>query len=389
MNLSNDQMIALHSGENPVDYQRSVVPPVFMNSLHVFSTIADELNVDLDKDWMYGRVANPTVKIVETKIAQMERGCRGLLFSSGMAAMTTSVMTCCKTGDHIICLDNCYGPAVEFLRDVCMPRYAMEVSFVPADADAIIAAIRPNTRMMVLESPTSLVFEVIELEAVVKAAKANGIITYIDNTYCTPMYQKPLTMGIDIVMHTLSKYLGGHSDLIGGVLACSDEVLGKALWHGRELFGGILGPQEGWLVLRGLRTLSVRLERHQEIAMKVAAFLEAHPKVSRVHYPGLPSHPQYEIAKRQQAGNCGLMSFEITGTKADAEALCNHLKVFQIGVSWGGFESLAVMPMYKRTPEEAAALGTVPQLIRIHCGLEGADVLIEDLRQALAVCPDR
>ena len=388
MNQPNDQMISLHGGENPSQYQQAVVPPVFMTSLHVFKTIQDELNVDLDKGWMYGRVANPTDKIVESKIAGLERGCRALLFSSGMAAFTTALMTCLKPGDHIICLNNCYGPAVEFIRDVCVARFQMEVSFVPAEAEKIVAAIRPNTRMMVLESPTSLVFEVIDLEAVVKAAKARNILTYMDNTYCTPLYQKPLTMGVDIVMHTLSKYMGGHSDLIGGALAVSDDALGRALWHGRELYGGILGPQEAWLVLRGLRSMAVRLDRHQEIALKVANFLENHPKVAKVNYPGLESHPQHQLALRQQKGNCGLMSFEIKGSKEDAEALCNRLKVFQIGVSWGGFESLAVMPMYKRSPEEAEALGTVPQLIRIHCGMEGADVLIEDLRQALEVCPE-
>lgn len=383
MQRTDDQMIALHHGEHPDQQQRAVVPPIYMTSLHVFPTMENYLQADAEKDLIYGRVGNPTIQIVEEKIAGLERGQRALLFSSGMAGLTTAVLTCCKAGDHIICLHNCYGPTVEFLKEICIPRLSMQVSFVEANAEAIEAAIRPETRLMLLESPTSLVFEVIGLAAIAKVAKAHGILTYIDNTYCTPLYQKPLTVGIDIVMHTLSKYLGGHSDLIGGALACADEALGRRLFHGREIFGGILGPQEGWLVLRGLRTLSVRLAQHEAAALEVASFLESHPKVARVHYPGLPSHPQHALAMTQQSGSSGLLSFEIKGSTEEALAICNRLKVFQIGVSWGGFESLVVMPMTKRTPEQVATCGTTPQLVRIHCGLEGASVLIADLRQAL------
>lgn len=383
MQPTDDQMIALHHGEDPAVQQRAVVPPIYMTSLHVFPMMETYLQADSEKDLIYGRVGNPTIQVVEEKIAELERGKRALLFSSGMAALTTAILTCCQAGDHIICLHNCYGPTVEFLKEVCIPRLSMQVSFVEANTAAIEAAIRPETRLMLLESPTSLVFEVIDLEAIAKVAKAHGILTYIDNTYCTPLYQKPLTLGIDIAMHTLSKYLGGHSDLIGGVLACADEDLGRRLSRGREFLGGILGPQEGWLVLRGLRTLSVRLAQHQAIALEVASFLENHPKVARVHYPGLHSHPQHALAMTQQSGSSGLLSFEIKGSTEEALAICNRLKVFQIGVSWGGFESLVVMPMTKRTPEQVATCGTTPQLVRIHCGLEGAGVLIADLRQAL------
>lgn len=385
MHIQNDQMIALHGSEDPSIQQRAVVPPIYMNSLHVFPDMASYLNVNPEKEFIYGRVSNPTVHLLEEKLAALERGTKALVFSSGMAALTTAIHACCKAGDHIICLHNCYGPAVDFLKNICVPKLNMQATFVEASAEAVLAAIRPETTLILLESPTSLVFEVLNLEAITQVAKVRGIRTYIDNTYCTPLYQKPLTMGIDIVMHTMSKYLGGHSDVIGGALICQDEALGRELARCREFYGGVIGPMEGWLVLRGLRSLSVRLEQHQRIALAVAAFLEAHPHVAKVHYPGLSSHAQHALALKQQAGSCGLLSFEINGTKEEAMRVCDALRVFQIGVSWGGFESLVVMPMYKRTPEQAAQCGTAPQLIRIHCGLEGADILIEDLRQALAV----
>ena len=263
MFFDDDQMIALHGGENPAIQQRAVVPPIYMNSLHVFPNMASYLGVDVEKEYIYGRVSNPTVHLLEEKLAALERGTRGLVFSSGMAALTTAIHACCKTGDHIICLYNCYGPTVEFLKDICIPKLNMQVTFVEATAEAVTAAIRPETTLVLLESPTSLVLEVIDIQAITRVTKARGIRTYIDNTYCTQLYQKPLTLGIDIVMHTLSKYLGGHSDVIGGALVCQDEQLGRDLARCREFYGGIIGPMEGWLVLRGLRSLSVRLAQHQ------------------------------------------------------------------------------------------------------------------------------
>lgn len=380
-----DRMIALHAFEDPMAQQRAVVPPVYFNSLHVFPDMAAYLHCDPEKEFIYGRVSNPTVHLLEEKLAALEQGSMALVFSSGMAALTTAMHTCLKAGDHMVCVDNSYGPTMNFIKEVCVPLLSMTADFVKADADAVIAAIKPNTRMILLESPTSLVFEVMDIRAVTRVAREKGIFTYIDNTYCTPLYQKPLTLGVDIVMHTLSKYLGGHSDVIGGALAVSDPALGKRLQHMREFYGGVIGPMEGWLTLRGLRTLAVRLPAHEQVADQVAAFLEAHPQVQKVHYPGLASHAQHQLAKQQQAGNCGLMSFEIKGDKEKARAVCDRLKIFQIGVSWGGFESLVVMPMYKKTEEEARGCGTSNNLIRIHCGLEGVDHLIQDLDQALSI----
>ena len=379
-----DKLIATHLGDDYDKFLGAVVPPVFMNSLHIFPTMEDYLNNDKFETYIYGRVSNPTVKIVEEKIAAMERGGYGLLFSSGMSATIATITATCKAGSHIICLKNSYGPVVTYLEQICIPKLNMQVTYVDASYEAVVGAIQPNTNLMILESPTSLVFEVIDLQRIAAAAKEKGIYTYVDNTYCTPLYQKPIELGIDFAMHTLSKYLGGHSDLIGGALVCSTEALGRQLQDIRELHGSILGPQEAWLVMRGIRSLDVRLERHQQTALAVAQFLEGHPKVRKVNYPGLPSHPQYELAQKQQAGSCGLLSFELKGSKEDAVAICNRLKLFKIGVSWGGFESLVTMPMYKITPEQAAAQNGSNTLVRIHCGLEGTDNLIADLEQALA-----
>ncbi len=383
METLDDRLIATHLGDDYDRFMGAVVPPVFMNSLHVFPTMEQYLQCDPKKDFIYGRIANPTVRLVEQKIAALERGKTAALFASGMAAATTAIAAVCKAGAHIICLRNCYGPVIRFLDEYCVGSMGMSVDYVPANAEDIIGAIQPETRLMVLESPTSLVFEVIDLRKIAKAAREKGIITYVDNTYCTPLFQKPLDMGIDIVMHTLSKYLGGHSDIIGGVLVCNDDALSERLLNMRILFGGIIGPQEAWLVMRGIRTLDVRLAHHQETALAVAKFLESHPKVLRVNYPALPVSPHYTLATEQQSGCTGLLSFELEGDKEDALRFCNRLQLFKIGVSWGGFESLVVLPMYKHAPEDAAYYGANDKLVRIHCGLEGADNLIEDLRQAL------
>lgn len=381
---SDDQLIATHLGDDYDSFLGAVVPPVFMNSLHVFPTMEAYIHHDKYKQYIYGRVSNPTVRVAEQKIAAMEHAEHALLFSSGMAAATTAILVACKAGSHIVCLKNCYGPVVTYLEQVCVGKLGMHVSYIAGDVEELEAALRPETDLILLESPTSLVFEVVDLRRIAALARQRGIYTYIDNSYCTPLFQKPLDLGIDFSMHTLSKYIGGHSDLIGGVLCCNGEQLGRRVQDMRELCGGIIGPQEAWLVTRGIRTLDVRLQRHQQTALAVARFLQNHPRVRRVHYPGLPEHPQYALAQAQQKGSSGLLSFELHATKEEAMAVCNRLQLFKIGVSWGGFESLVTMPMYARTPAEAADFGATPGLVRIHCGLEGAENLIDDLKQALA-----
>ena len=388
----NDDLLALtHTGDDYDKYFGAVVPPVFMNSLHIFKTFEDYSNVDIfaEDQFIYGRVANPTVVIAEKKIAQLENGVRAAIFSSGMAAAAAAIMATCKAGSHIICLRNIYQPVKRFLSTVCEPNLSMSTTYVSGqDLSELEHAIRPETSLIILESPATFIFSVTDLRGVADIAKKHGIKTYIDNSYCTPLFQKPLDLGIDISMHTMSKYLGGHSDVIGGVLVSKDDALmRKIMSEMREWFGGIIGPMEAWLVTRSLRTLAVRLNQHQETAMEVARYLDSHPKVSRVYYTGLESHPQADIIAKQQTGHTGLMSFMLDAPPEAAVKLINELKLFGIGVSWGGFESLALTPLYN-APEEELAFLSLPEgrgLIRLYCGLEGTSNLLQDLEHALNI----
>lgn len=383
-----DKLILSHLADENERYMGAVVPPVFFTSLHVFPSCDEYLKAETSDSqrYVYGRVSNPTVEILEKKLAALERGTKALAFASGMAASTAAIFAVCKSGDHIICVRNVYGPVKNLIETVLCPNLGMEATFVKGDsADEIRDAIRPNTKLIYLESPTSLVFSLCDIEAVCALAKEHGIHTVIDNTYATPLYQKPLTLGVDIVMHTASKYLGGHSDLIAGALVTKDELLGKELARLRQTFGSILGPMEGWLVLRGMRTLDVRVERHRANAQKVAEFLESHPKVVKVYYPGLSSFPQKELFQKQMSGATGLMSFECVGGSAEMRKVIDSLRLFKIGCSWGGFESLVLPVMDDASQEHQAFYGCGANLIRIHVGLEDVDALIDDLKEALSL----
>ena len=385
--LKSDKLVTAHYGEEYEHYYNAVVPPIFMNSLNVFETIDDYYDSDkTDKHtYCYGRVQNPTVRILEDKVAALEHGTGALAFASGMAAATTAVLTVCKTKSHVVCIRNAYGPLKTFLNEYCREHLDMSVTYVKGDEpEEFENAVTDQTDLIILESPSSVVLSLQDIQAVSGTARKHHAYVYIDNSFCTPIYQKPLDLGADIVMHTTSKYMGGHSDIIGGMLAVKDQELMKKLTANRELLGGIVGPMEAWLMIRGLRTMEVRLAAHQAAAMEVAKFLEAHPKVQRVNYPGLPSHPQYDLMKQQQTGNTGLMSFEIHGTTEDAIKVAESLKIFKIGVSWGGFESLVFLPHARLDEAACRVLGAGQNVIRIHCGLEGTEALISDLESALA-----
>lgn len=390
--MKTDLHTLTHAAEDKSLHYGAVVPPIYLNSLHLFKDFESYTNVDRfsDDTFIYGRCSNPTVQIAEKKIALLENGTRAAIFSSGMAAAASAIMATCSAGSHIICLRDVYQPVKRFLNSYCIPNLAMSVTYVAGqDLSEVEQAIKPETSLIILESPATFVFTAVNLKAIANIAKKHGVKTYIDNTYCTPLYQKPLDLGIDIVMHTLSKYLGGHSDIIGGVLVSNDDELMKKIHSEiREWFGGVIGPMEGWLLIRSMRTLAVRLRQHQETAMEVARFLEAHPKVKRVYYTGLASHPQADIIARQQTGHTGLLSMELDAAPEKATKFINALELFGIGVSWGGFESLALAPLYTASDEELEFL-KLPKsgrgLVRLHCGLEGTDNIICDLSQALEV----
>jgi cystathionine gamma-lyase len=374
--------ICTHLGDDYGKFSGAIVPPIFQNSLFV---VPNEGNGIGEHGYRYTRVTNPTTEVAEKKIAALEEGDAARCFASGMAAITSGIMYFVKKDCHVICVQTVYGPTRKFLEEYLHEKIGVEVTFVLGnEVSEIEAAIKENTTLIYLESPSSAVFNVQDLEAVAKLAKSKGIGTVIDNSYATPLYQNPLKYGIDIVVHTVSKYLGGHSDIIGGVLVANQEIADSIAKNERELYGGIMDPHQSWLLLRGIRTLPVRVKQHTENAMKVATFLENHPKVERVFYPGLASHPQKALIDKQMVASTGLMSFVPKGTAEDARKVIANLKLFPNGCSWGGFESLAIGISVGQTAEEAAKVGLPANLIRIHVGLENVESLIADLDQALA-----
>lgn len=362
--------ICTHLGDDYDKYSGAVIPPIFQNTLFVQPT---EVNGVTGTEYAYTRVSNPTVDAAERKIAALEGADGALCFASGMAAISSAILYYAKAGGHIIAISSIYGPAASLIRDWLAPKFGVTYTFVNgSDLDEIRDAIRPETTLIYLESPSSCVFRMQDLEAIAEMAKEHGIGTAIDNTYATPLHQNPLRHGIDIVCHTATKYLGGHSDILGGAVAARREIISTLQGRERALLGGNMDPHQAWLLIRGLRTLPIRLKQHGENGMKIAAFLENHPAVEKVYYPGSATYEQKDLFDKYLTGTNGLMSFDVKGDAAAAQKVVGHLHHFQNGCSWGGFESLAIF-----------IGGESGKLIRIHAGLEDADTLIADLDQSL------
>lgn len=380
-----DETICGHYGEERPAPLHAVVPPLYLNSLHTFDTIEEYFGYKGEAgEYIYGREANPTVELLEQKLNALEQGAGALCFGSGMAAITSAVLACVRPGGHLVAVQNCYGPAHKFFVEQLHEKFGIEVTFVKGDqVSDFESALRENTQLFYLESPSSLVFSLQDLPAVAALARKHNVRTAIDNTWCTPLFQKPLTMGIDISIHTMSKYIGGHSDIIGGALVCKD----RALWQSiktteRELLGGILGPFEAWLAIRGLRSMPARMALHQQNAIEIAGRLAEHPLVETLNYPGHPSHPQYDLARQQMRGFTGLLSIVPALSFEKTCAFVNKLELFRRGCSWGGFESLAVMPMAGMSDEEAREAGGARNLVRLHVGQENVEDLWKDLSDA-------
>jgi cystathionine beta-lyase/cystathionine gamma-synthase len=374
--------ICTHLGDDYSRFMGAIVPPIYQNSLFVQPTEANNI---LEQEYSYTRINNPTTEIAEKKIAALEEGEDAKCFSSGMAAISSAIMHYISKDCHVICVKNVYGPTRDFLENY-LTKFGVETTFVNGeDVDEIERAIRKNTKLIYLESPSSLVFSMQDLEKMAKLAKSYSIGTIIDNSYSTPLFQNPIKYGIDMVIHTASKYLGGHSDIVAGVLISRKEIIESIVYKERALFGGIMDPHQSWLLIRGLRTLPVRVMQHQENAMKVASFLEKHPKVKLVLYPGLKSHPQYELGKKQMSGYTGLMSFVPKGNSEDINKFVGNLRYFQNGCSWGGFESLVVKLGVGKTREELEKMCIPNGLVRIHVGLENVNTLIDDLDRGLSL----
>lgn len=369
----------------------AVVPPIFQNSLFTFENwdAIDHAFDDRTNSYIYSRGNNPTVEVVEEKLAAISKGEKAKLFPSGMAAISAAMLSCTKAKSHIIAVKNIYGPANNLIQSYLMPKFDMEVTFVEGiNVSEFKDAIQDNTDLIYLESPSSVVFSLQDIAAVTELAKSKGISTIIDNTWATPIFQKPLTLGVDLEVHSCSKYIGGHSDVVAGVVIGSEERINSIFTREFEWLGAKTAPFEAWLILRSLRTLNVRIKQHQESAMKIAIYLEQHPKIRKVNYPGLASFPQKELVKQQMSGFTGLMSFQLAATDLDKiKQFFNGLELFQIGVSWGGHESLIYAPaisyLKELTPEQFEGMGISVGDMRISIGLEDVDDLIADLDQAL------
>jgi len=376
---------AIHVGEEP-DYSKSgdVVIPI-----HLSSTFARKKVDKPTGGYEYSRTGNPTRDALEKKLATLENAKFGLAFASGLAAESTIALTLLKSGDHIIAFDDLYGGTRRLFDKVFNRNFNVEVSYVDArNVENVKKAIKPNTKMIWLETPTNPLMKLCDIKAIAEIAKDRDIITVADNTFASPYFQKPLDLGADIVVHSATKYLSGHSDVVGGAIMLSNEEIYEKLKFAQNAVGAILNPFDCYLVLRGIKTLSIRMEKHQYNAMKIAKFLEQHKKVKKVYYPGLKSHPQYELAKKQMSGFSGMLSFEINGKLKDAKKFLESLKIFLLAESLGGVESLiehpATMTHASIPKEEIEKIGIGDNLIRVSVGIEDVEDLIWDLEQALS-----
>lgn len=375
------------------DIHGAVIPPLYQNSLFTFRDW-DAIDKAFDHKadaYIYSRLMNPTVQAAEEKIAAICRGEKAKLCASGIAAITSAILHCVSAGDHIVTIRNIYGPTSTFINKYLATKFNVTVTQVdgqdPAEFEQAITA---KTRLIYLESPASLTLELQDLKAVVAIAKKHQIKTVIDNTWASPIFQKPLELGVDIEVHSASKYLGGHSDVVAGVIISDRTTMDAIITAEHELLGAKMAPFEGWLILRSLRTLTIRMQAIMENAIKVAEYLESHPQVTKVNYPGLKSFPQYDLGREQMKGYGGLLSFELaTKEIAQIKHFVNALELFALGVSWGGHDSLVYAPVIsylkELSPDKFAAMGINASLIRLSIGLEHPEDLIADLDAALGI----
>ncbi len=377
-----------HLGEEREGYHGAVVPPLVQSSIFAFPTV-DSMRAGFRDEYaahMYTRGNNPTVAILRKKIAALEGAEDCLAFASGAAAIAAGVVASVRAGDHAVCVARPYSWTRILLRDL-LPTFAVACTFVDGtDVGNFEQAITDSTKLIVLESPNSMTFEQQDIGAVAALAKARGIRTLCDNSHASPLNQSPLALGIDLVAHSATKYLNGHSDVVAGML-CGSEALLRQVFRGPYMtFGAILSPHDAWLMIRGLRTLGVRIERIAATTARILSWAEAHPRIRRVYSPHAPSHPQAGLTASQLRGDSGLLTIELDVDRIDSvERFCDALRRFLMTVSWGGYESLA-FPVCAVFPAEAPMQppGGLPLgLVRLSIGLEDADVLIDDLEQAL------
>jgi cystathionine beta-lyase/cystathionine gamma-synthase len=369
---------AIHEGQEPDPATGSVIPPIYQTSTYVHEEVGRH------KGYVYSRSANPTRRALETCLASLEGASHGFAFSSGMGA-TTTVLQLVNPGDRVVCVNDVYGGTYRLFSKVLEPK---GYEFAYPSVDEIAGAIDERTRLVWLETPTNPMMNVVDVRAAAEAAHAVGALVVVDNTFATPYLQRPLELGADIVLHSTTKYLGGHSDVVGGFAGTSDPSIAERLGFLQNSLGAVPGPFDAWLVLRGVKTLAVRMERHCANARRIAEWLEGHDAVERVRYPGLASHPHHELARAQMSDFGGMISFEVAGGKDAALAVLRATELWSLAESLGGVESLIEQPAAMTHASTADSPFPVPEnLIRLSVGIESADDLLADLEQALAKAP--
>jgi len=371
---------AIHAGQEPDPSTGAIIAPIFQTSTYVQAGLGEH------KGFEYSRTQNPTRSALEECMAAIEDGRYGLAFASGMAA-ESAILSLLSAGEHMVSCDDLYGGSYRIFERV-MRRYNVETTYVAAgNIEGYERAIRPNTKMIWLETPTNPLLRLIDIQAVAEIAHRHNLLLVVDNTFASPYFQQPLKLGADIVVHSTTKYLNGHSDIIGGALVLNNEEVYQAIKFYQNAAGGVPSPFDSWLTLRGIKTLAVRMRQHEENAIAVAKFLAEHPRVEKVYYPGLPAHPDYALAKRQMSGFGGMVSFQFKGIYADVDKVVRRFKIFALAESLGGVDSLVCHPAsmtHGSIPKDIReSRGLTDALLRLSVGIEDVDDLLADLEQAL------
>lgn len=381
--------LLIHGGMG-VDPMGSATVPIYQTSTFAFETVEEGARcfAGESKGYMYTRIGNPTISALERQIALLEKGFGAVAVSSGMAAVSTIYMSFLKTGDHIVSTDAVYGPS-RGIMETYFKKFGVESTYInTSNLDAIRQSIKPNTKMLFIETPTNPTMEISDLKACCEIGHQHNLIVVVDNTFCSPYLQRPIEFGADVVFHSMTKFINGHADIVAGIIITKNEELYKIVRPTMVGMGCNMDPHQAYMVLRGVKTLSIRMDRAQENAIKVAEYLEKHPKVEWIKFPGLKSHPQYELAKKQMAGPGAMISFGLKGGLDAGKILMNNVKLALLAVSLGGIETLiqhpASMTHSKMSKENREKAGITDGLVRFSVGIEDLKDIIADLDQALA-----
>ena len=387
--MPHDSTKSVHGTERADESTGSVITPIYQTSTFGFKKARDISRAARGETngFVYSRWDNPTVRVLEEKLADLEGAEEAAFFSSGMAAISTAIIACVKKGDHVLAIRDLYGETYR-LMDEFLPSFGVETSLVDStDTSSMAREVRSTTKVVYVETPTNPTLKLVDLKKAARVAHGVGALLLVDNTFASPLSQKPLSLGADLVLHSATKFLSGHSDVIAGAVAGRKEQV-RRIKRLRRTLGGTLDPHAAFLVLRGIKTLALRIEKHNENAQELAEYLESHEKVSRVNYPGLKTHPQHNLARRQMSGYGGMLSFEVKGTMKDAVKFTESLEVATLGASLGSVETLVTHPAtlthLQMSSEERERTGISGTLIRVAVGIEDSEDIIDDFARALA-----